>query len=79
MPAMKTVRHAGNAIEAHLLVGYLQVNGIEAWVEDEALSAVTPMSQADHHFSPRIMVRDADHERAKALLGERLPGGACNR
>lgn len=79
MGSMKTVHVARNPLEAELMVGFLQAHGVEAWAEGQDLWAVRGEVAMDAASAPRVVVRDGDHERASALLGQHLPGGACNR
>lgn len=74
---MRTVHVARNLAEAHLIAGFLGANGVEAFVTNENLWAVRGEIPMDASTAPGVVVRDGDHDRAKALLGERLAGGSC--
>lgn len=76
---MKTVLVAKDPMEAHLIAGFLASRGIEAFVQGEMLFGVRAEIGMGSSSAPTVEVRDEDHLRARQALGERLPGGACNR
>jgi hypothetical protein len=76
---MKVVHTAPDVARAHLVAGFLQSRGIQAIVGNEMASAARGEVPLDLSTSPNVLVADADVARAKQLLGEDLPGGACRR
>lgn len=76
---MRKLYVAKDLMDAHLMAGLLEANGIQAYVGNELLQGVRPEVGMDAGSSPTVFVRDEDHARAKQLLGEDLPGGACRR
>ncbi|MCE9637668.1 MAG: DUF2007 domain-containing protein [Planctomycetes bacterium] len=76
---MRLLYVAKNLMDAHLVAGLLESNGIQAYVGNESLWGVRGEVGMDAGSAPNVSVRDEDHARAKQLLGEDLPGGACRR
>lgn len=76
---MRKLYVAKDLVDAHLMAGLLEANGIKAYVGNEMLQGARPEFAMDAGSAPTVFVRDEDHARAKQLLGEDLPGGACRR
>ena len=76
---MKVVLVAANPFQAHLVAGLLRSNGIEAAVGNEASFNVRGEIPMTPGTLPQVLVSDADYARAKQVLGEDRPGGACRR
>ena len=68
---MKTLFVAKDPMEANLIVGYLSACGIEAWTQGEMLFGVRAEIGMGSSSAPTVVVRDEDHVRAQAALGER--------
>lgn len=64
---MITLATYPNYLEANIVAGYLNANGIKCFIADENLSRVYNSVGAGV-FDARIMVTEADVERATALL-----------
>jgi len=79
MGSVKLVHVARNPAEAHLVAGFLNSQGVEAFVDNENLWAVRGEIPLDAGSAPSVFVRDEDHARARQLLGEGFAGGACRR
>ena len=67
---MQLVHVAKNLIEAHLVAGFLESAGIEAFVDNEMLQGVRVEVGMDASSAPRVFVRDEDHARAVQLLAD---------
>ena len=76
---MKIVHVAKDSIGAHLVAGLLRSRGVEAVVGNDATAGLGGALALSDGALPTVFVSDADHARAKQVLGEDLPGGACRR
>lgn len=65
---MHTVYEAEHLIDAHLIRGRLEAEGIEAWVLGEWLTGA--MGELPAGGLLRIGVGEADRERAEAVIAE---------
>ena len=77
--AVKVVHVADNPFQANLVAGLLRSHGIEAFVGNEASFNVRGEIPMTADTLPQVVVADADYARAKQVLGEDRPGGACRR
>ena len=83
---MKRVCSAPNLLEAHLIVGMLKANGIEALVQGELLAPPGTLGLPGRpDRDPTIwLLNDADYDRAQRLIasvehrGERNPAYCAN-
>lgn len=76
---MKIVHVTPDVSQAHLVAGLLRSRGVDAFVGNDATAGLAPALGLVPSALPTVFVSDADHARAKQVLGEDLPGGACRR
>ena len=76
---MKVVHVAQDPMNAHLIAGFLMSRGVQAFVGNEAIFGVLGEVGFGSGSKPTVSVADGDYVKAKQLLGEDLPGGACRR
>lgn len=66
---MKILQYYNSVIEAEIIKGRLESEGIQAFVQNSNLPYLTPFSS----ISPYIEVADEDYDRALAILSETDP------
>ena len=68
MKQLVKIKTCANSFEAQLIKTKLESEGIPAMVADENIGSL--YGNAINAFNPRILVRDEDEARARALLAE---------
>ena len=76
---MKVVHVAADPFGANLVAGLLRSHGIPAFVGNEATFGVLGEVSFAEGNLPQVVVADSDFARARQVLGEDRPGGACRR
>ena len=76
---VKVVHVAENPFQANLVAGLLRSHGIPAFVGNEATFGVLGEVPLSEGTLPQVVVADSDFARARQVLGEDRPGGACRR
>jgi len=68
--SVTVVYRAANSIEANIVCGALQAEGVEAWVQGEILENMRGEVPFDSSTLPQVCVASPDAERALAVLAE---------
>ena len=68
---MEPVYHTPNPVEAALIKGFLEEQGIEAVVVNDGLIGAFGETAIDPSTMPTVLVPEADAKRAAALIEER--------
>lgn len=68
MNGLVKIKTCANSFEAHLIKTKLESEGIPAMVADENVGNI--YGNAVAAFNPRVLIREEDEERARAILAE---------